>query len=241
MRRCGCGIRPIRQNDPVTLEFNTHGAAGARVAAELRDAILAGEYRPGTRIRQEHVAERHGASRVPAREALRLLEAEGLVTVVANTGAWVASLNLRECEEIYQVRERLEPLLLRYNVPLLDEAGIDRLEQLATEMENSSDIEAFLRLDREFHLSCYTAADTTMIGDTVLRLWNRTQPYRRAYTSVFRSEGDRSAHHEHHLLVSAIRRRDADEAEQVLALHIRRTRLELARHPEIFDPVADAH
>ncbi len=240
MPRCGCGIRRIRQNDAVTLEFSAHGAAGARVAAELRDAILAGEYRPGTRIRQEDVAERHGASRVPAREALRLLEAEGLVTVVANTGAWVASLNLRECEEIYQVRERLEPLLLRYNVPLLEETGIDRLEQLATEMENSSGIEAFLRLDREFHLSCYTAADTTMIGDTVLRLWNRTQPYRRAYTSVFRSEGDRSAHHEHHLLVSAIRRRDADEAEQVLALHIRRTRLELARHPEIFDTVPDA-
>ncbi|GAA2244046.1 GntR family transcriptional regulator [Herbiconiux moechotypicola] len=212
-----------------------HGAAGARVAAELRDAILAGVYPPGARIRQEDVAGRHGASRVPAREALRMLEAEGLVTVVANTGAWVTRLNLAECEEIYQVRERLEPLLLRYNVPLLGEDGIDALELLATRMEGAADIEVFLRLDREFHLSCYEAAPTTMLGDTVLRLWNRTQPYRRAYTSVFRSEGDRSVHHEHHLLVAALRRRDAEEAERVLASHIRRTRLELARHPEIFD------
>ena len=219
----------------MTLEPSGHGAAGTRVAAELRDAILAGEYSPGTRIRQEDVAERHGASRVPVREALRRLESEGLVTLVANTGAWVAQLNLQECEEMYQIRERLEPLLLRYNVPLLTEEQIDELERLVLEMENSTDEEEFLRLDREFHLSCYSAATTSTLRETALRLWNRTQHYRRAFIHVFRTEGDRSVHHEHHLLVSAIRRRDLDEAERVLAGHIRRTRLELARHPEIFD------
>ena len=219
----------------MTIDSTTHGKAGARVAAAMREAILAGTYKPGSRIRQEDVAERYGASRVPAREALRMLEAEGLVKVVANTGAWVTSLNLVECEEIYQVRERLEPLLLRYNVPLLTELQIEALDGLAHEMETAGDVETFLRLDRDFHLSCYTAAQTIMLTDTVLRLWNRTQPYRWAYTSVFRSEGDRSAHHEHHLLVAALRRRDADEAERVLASHIRRTRLELARHPEIFE------
>ncbi len=212
-----------------------HGAAGARIAARVREAILAGEYAPGARIRQEDLAGLHGASRVPAREALRMLEAEGLVTLVANTGAWVSRLSLADCEEMYQVRERIEPLLLRYNVPLLDEAELDRLEELANAMERSADVEEFLRLDREFHLSCYRAASTSMLGDTVLSLWNRTQHYRRAFTRVFRAEGDRSVHHEHHLLVHAIRRGDLDEAERVLASHIRRTRLELARHPEVFD------
>ena len=72
------------------------------------------------------------------------------------------------------------------------------------------------------------------LGDLVLGLWNRTQHYRRAYTRVFRSEGDRSVHHEHHLLLSALRRRDVEDAERVLQGHIRRTRLELARHPEVF-------
>ena len=136
---------------------------------------------------------------------------------------------------MYQIRERLEPLLLRYNVPLLTEEQIDALERLVLEMENSADEEQFLRLDREFHLSCYSAATTSTLRETTLRLWNRTQHYRRAFIHVFRTEGDRSVHHEHHLLVSAIRRRDLDEAERVLAGHIRRTRLELARHPEIFD------
>ena len=219
----------------MTLELPTHGAAGARIAAELRDSILRGEQAPGTRIRQEDLAGRHGASRLPVREALRMLEAEGLVTLVANTGAWVSSLSLAECEEMYQIRERIEPLLLRLNVPLMSEEQIEHLGQLADAMEGSGDVEDFLRLDREFHLSCYQAAPTSVLGDMVLRLWNRTQHYRRAFTRVFRSEGDRSVHHEHQLLVSAIRRRDADEAERVLAGHIRRTRLELARHPDVFE------
>ena len=219
----------------VTLDLPAHGAAGARIAGELRDAILRGEHGPGTRIRQEDLAGRHGASRLPVREALRMLEAEGLVTLVANTGAWVSTVSLAECEEMYQIRERIEPLLLRYNVPLLDEAAIDQLQLLADAMERSSDVEQFLRLDREFHLSCYGADDTAVLGEMVLRLWNRTQHYRRAFTRMFRSEGDRSVHHEHQLLVSAIRRGDLDEAERVLAGHIRRTRLELARHPEVFE------
>jgi DNA-binding GntR family transcriptional regulator len=221
--------------DDMDLELPVHGAAGARIASELREAILLGEHAPGARIRQEDLAGRHGASRLPVREALRMLEAEGLVTLVANTGAWVSRLSLEECEEMYQIRERIEPLLLRYNIPLMSEESIDNLELLAESMERSDDVEQFLRLDREFHLSCYSAAHTSVLGDTVLRLWNRTQHYRRAFTRVFRSEGDRSVHHEHHLLVSAIRRRDLDEAERVLAGHIRRTRLELARHPDVFE------
>jgi DNA-binding GntR family transcriptional regulator len=216
------------------VEFDRHGAAGLRVADALRTAILDGEYAPGDRIRQEHLAERYGASRVPVREALRTLEAEGLVTLVANTGAWVSTISLAECEEMYQIRERVEPLLLRFNVPLISDDEISRLDGLATAME-SAGVEEFLALDRDFHLSCYALAPTSVLGDLVRQLWNRTQHYRRAFTRVFYAEGDRSAHHDHHLLVGALRRRDADEAERVLAGHIRRTRLELERHPDVFE------
>lgn len=211
-----------------------HGAAGARIAGELREAILTGEYAPGARIRQEDIADRHGASRVPVREALRMLEAEGLVTLVANTGAWVSRVSLAECQEMYQIRERIEPLLLRYNMPLLDAEAVDELERLAVLME-SSELDEFIALDRAFHLSCYDRAETTVLGATVLQLWNRTHSYRRAYMRIARTDPDLSVHHEHHLIVSAIRRQDADEAERVLAGHIRRTRLELTRHPDIFE------
>jgi DNA-binding GntR family transcriptional regulator len=215
-------------------ETATRAGAGARIADELTRAILGGEYQPGARIRQEDVAARFGASRLPVREALRILESDGLVTVVANTGAWVSQLSLAECEEMYQIRERIEPLLLRFSVPSLSAEAVDHLERLVLEMEASHDIEQFLRLDREFHLLSYSAADTSMLGALVQQLWNRTQHYRRAFTRVFRSEGDRSAHHDHHLILHAIRRGDLEEAERVLGSHIRRTRLELERHPEVF-------
>lgn len=210
-----------------------HGAAGSTIAARLRDKILRGDFSPGTRIRQEDLAAEHRSSRIPVREALRILEAEGLVTRVANAGAWVSRLSLAECEELYLVRERLEPLLLAMNAPLLTDEGLDALELLATRMESAS-ADEFLQQDREFHLAMYAKAETTMLHETVVSLWNRTQHYRRAFVAAAHARRDASAHHDHHLLVSALRRRDAEEAGDIIGRHIRRTRLELARHPEIF-------
>jgi DNA-binding GntR family transcriptional regulator len=211
------------------------GAASERVADALRSAILGGEYPPGTRIRQEDVAARHGASRIPAREALRILEADGLVTLVANTGAWVSRLSLEECDELYRIRERIEPLLLEYSVPALGDAQIAGLADLAARMEAGGDVEQFLDLDRRFHLGTYAGARTLMLGETVERLWNRTQHYRRAYSLGLDAEHNRIVHDEHHMLVRALEDRDVEDAQRVLVGHIRRTRLELARHPHIFD------
>ncbi|MFB0913647.1 MAG: GntR family transcriptional regulator, partial [Pontimonas sp.] len=91
------------------------GNAAQRIADSLRESILGGELSPGDRIVQEDLSARYGGSRIPVREALRQLESDGLVRLVANTGAWVASLTLAECSEVYQTRERLEPLLLRFS------------------------------------------------------------------------------------------------------------------------------
>lgn len=157
------------------------------------------------------------------------------MNLVANTGAWVSQISMSECQEMYTMRERLEPLLLGMNVSLITSEEVKSLRRLAEMMENSTDIEAFLRLDRDFHLSCLMAAPTTLLQPTVFNLWNRTQHYRRAATRFFYKEDDRSVHHDHHLIVNALQMADAEEAEQVLARHIRRSRLELARHPEIFE------
>lgn len=211
-----------------------HGAAAAHVADRIREAIIRGEYLPGARIRQEELALDSGASRVPVREALRMLEAEGLVTLVANTGAWVSSLSLSECEEIYRVRERVEPLLLRMSAPGLDDLTLDRLDELAVLMSETNDPETFLELDREFHLLTYTGADTVVLTELVHRLWNRTQSYRRIYTGLMDARARRTVHDEHRLIVGALRDHDIDAAESLLAGHIRRTRRQLASHPEVF-------
>jgi DNA-binding GntR family transcriptional regulator len=215
----------------------TDNVASQRIADTLRAAILDGTFLPGERIRQEDVAAKSGASRIPVREALRVLHSEGLVTLVANSGAWVTRRSLAECAELYQIRERLEPLLLRASMPHLDAAALSRLEQLATQMEGTGgDIDAFLRADREFHLGGYAPAAGTETWQIIARMWNTTQHYRREFTrlSAGRLDGMAITHLEHRLLLDCVGRGDADDAERVLVTHIRRTRLELARHPEIF-------
>jgi len=211
----------------------TVGAVG-RVADALRDDILGGRFSPGERIRQEVLAERYGASRLPVRDALRTLEAEGLVILVPNTGAWVARLSLEECQEVYQVRERVEPLLLRMSLPGLSQAALDRLLPLVEAMRETEHVEEFLVLDREFHMLSYSGASTTMLGELVERMWNTTQHYRRAFALLGTERTTRGIHLEHELLALAMLRGDADDAERVLLGHIRTTRLELSRHPEVF-------
>ena len=209
-------------------------ATSHRIAAAFKEDILAGKFPPGVRLRQEDIAEQFGASRSPVREGLRMLEADGLVNLVAHTGAWIAQLSLAECEEMYQIRERIEPLLLRLSIPHLTKSKIDQLAELAERMEKNREVEVFLKLDREFHLLSYAGADTLLLGEIVARLWNTTQHYRRAYTRLLASDGFKPAHYEHHLLLTAILKNDVDDAERVLYGHIRRTRLELSQHPTVF-------
>jgi DNA-binding GntR family transcriptional regulator len=208
--------------------------ASHRIADSLRTAILEGSHLPGERIRQEDVAARSGASRIPVREALRMLDAEGLVTLVANSGAWVTKLSLAECAETYLIRERLEPLLLRTSMRCLEDAAIERMAGLADEMEAAAGVDAFMRADREFHLSSYAGAASGEMWQIIHRMWNTTQHYRREFTRRAAKEGLTATHLEHRLLLDCIHRQDPDDAERVLTMHIRRTRLELEKHPEIF-------
>ncbi|MDG2496823.1 MAG: GntR family transcriptional regulator [Aquiluna sp.] len=205
------------------------------IAKALRLQILDGSMAPGSRILQEQLADQFGASRLPVRDALRKLEADGLVTIVANTGAWVSKLNKQECEEAYQIRERLEPLLLRMSAEKIDQEILVQLGDLADQMEANDDVEVFLRLDREFHLLAYSMAPEGMIRDLVERLWNTTQHYRRAFAKLSGLARGSVTHLEHRLILDAMSRGDLDDAERNLAAHIRRTRNALVAHPEIFD------
>ena len=103
------------------------GAASERIAAYLRDAILFGDIQPGQWIRQEEVAARLGASRLPVREALRTLEAEGLTEHAANKGSRVPLLDMQEVDIVYRMRERLEPLALTESLPHLTPEQIRHL------------------------------------------------------------------------------------------------------------------
>lgn len=213
-------------------------AMSEQVAAHLRAQILSGTMPPGGRIRQEVVAEQFGTSRLPVREALRMLSAEGLVELEPNKGARVPMLDEHEVSLVYSMRERLEPLALVESIPHLDDDIVEELRIIQSRIEADTELQEFLILDREFHMLTYSGCDSEHLLGTVRRFWNTTQHYRRAFMEVSGPRRMWIVNAEHNLIIDAIERRDPDDAERYLAGHIRRTRIELLRHPEMFGPTS---
>lgn len=211
--------------------------ASGHISDVIREEILDGTLGPGTHIRQEELANRFGTSRLPVREALRILETDGLVITQANRGARVPHLTLAECDELYRAREVLEPMLLTDSVPAIADQAIDAMNALQDRMDaGSATIEDYLDLDRRFHMLSYSGAQLPYIRSTVEQLLNRTQHYRRAHAAMVRENTFRlqQLHSDHHAILLAVERRDAVEASNLMHLHTRRARLELSNHPEIF-------
>jgi DNA-binding GntR family transcriptional regulator len=205
------------------------GSLADRVADWIRAEIVDGRLGPGERIRQEAVAGRLNTSRMPVREALKRLHDEGLVTHVSHVGARVATLDVAELDEIYLIRERLEPLALAESIPLLHAGDHDQLRAYVEEMESSADPgdpSRWVAVDRLFHLRTYSAAPMPRLLEIIDGLWNRTQQYRRAYTRL--AARFEIAHMEHRLLLEAVVGREPEVAAGLTRVHIRRTRLALA-------------
>lgn len=228
---------PDESEDAVPTPSRTDKAdvTSQRIADYIRSAILSGDYPPGSRIRQEEIAERLGSSRIPVREAMRMVEADGLVTLKPYSGARVVDLDYAEFDTAYRIRERLDPLALVQSLQNITDRDIDRLEEIEAEVEKAPSPDRFVLLDREFHLATYAGCKDKQLLSTITRFWNTTQHYRRAYAQLIDDNGRLIIKYEHRLLIDAIRRRDAVDAERFLSGHIRRTRITLAEHPERFD------
>lgn len=207
--------------------------ASQRVADIIAERILAGTLSPGTRIKQDELAEELNTSRIPVRDALRILETRGLVTLRANAGAKVASMTLKDLEISYEIRERVEPLLLADSIPNLTKSDVEQMALLADQMEETTDVERFLNLDRQFHWISYRGHDAPQLAQIVERLWDTTQGYRREYVKLALSFGARNVAAEHRLMIEAVARGDAETATAVLVLHIRRTRVGLRNYTDI--------
>jgi len=198
----------------------------ARVADEIRSAVLSGEMRPGMRIRQELLAAKFGASRIPVREALRQLESEGLVVLAPNRGAWIADIDSEESIEVYKIREVVEPLAIHESVPNLTDADIQSLDETMRELDRVTTLEGYIQLDRSFHLRTYSRARMPQLLVMIEKFWNCTQHFRREFVKeTFAKDGLPFSDPQHLLLMDAIRGGDAEGAASMVRLHIRRTRL----------------
>ena len=208
--------------------------ATQRIATHLRSAILGGTLGPGDRVRQEDIAQQLGASRLPVREALQILAAEGLIENEPNKGARVPRLGMHEVDVMYRMREQLEPLALAESLPDLDDNDLYELSHLQDEIESDDDVDNFLDLDRQFHLLTYRGCRIEFLNTAVHRLWNSTQHYRRAFVQLSGPGRMWVVNAEHRLILDAVARRDETDAGRFVAGHIRRTRIELGQHPEVF-------
>jgi len=209
---------------------------GAAIARQIRAAILGGHLAPGTRIRQEALARQLGVSRIPVREALRQLEAEGLLLLTPRSGARVARLDFDEHLELYMLREALEPIAIADSARRMTPERIAELRTLLDRTERASDDPlAWLANDRAFHLATYADARLPRLQRLIEGFWNTTQQYRRAFLLTLDRAGIALVNAEHRLILDALERGDADDAELRQRIHIRRTRVTLMAHASLFD------
>jgi len=189
-----------------------------RVARQIRERILAGRYPGGTILRQEELAAELGVSRMPVREALRQLAAEGLLILHPHRGAVVAELSLAELEEIYEMRAALEPLALRLAIPRLGKGQLGEAEDALDEAERVHDGQRLSQLNWRFHAALYRPADRPRLLSTIELLHLNVDRYMRMILTVMQHREQSNL--EHRLLLEACRAREVERASRLLQQHI---------------------
>ena len=175
--------------------FITYGNVQDAVVDGIRDMILQGHLKPGDRLRQDELANTFGVSTMPIREALRQLQAEGLVVFRPRRGATVASLAVSDYEEIYLIREALETLACRWAAEDFDRIPIDRLKLLLQEIEaaeaNQDDVHRRVQLVREFFFTVFEASEKEHLLRILSNLWDLSQQYRLYFYSFHELDSQR--------------------------------------------------
>lgn len=196
--------------------------AGEEVFRQLRTMIIAGEIKHGEHLVERRLAEMLNVSRTPIREALRKLEAEGLVNREAYRGLVVASLTAEDLIEILRIREVLEGLATSLAAARHSHLQLRKLRNLVTKMETAShdkDPETFTRLHLQFHEAVQAAAASPRLYNLISSAREHLEGFTRI--GYRRSGRSAQAHEEHLRIVERIAARDEAGAEEVARLHVR--------------------
>lgn len=186
------------------------------VADHLRDAILTGQLRPGTRIDQDAVAEQLGVSRLPVREALIALDQEGLIRTIPRRGSYVQQLQRDDIADHYQLFGRVAGLAAARAVVRIDAEQLAELEAVHAQMATATDPREHERLNFEFHRIVNQAAGSRRIA-SVLKLLSRSLP---SHYFEFIPEWPDRAEAQHGEILEAFRRRDPAAAQVAMEQHL---------------------
>lgn len=190
------------------------------ILEEMRDRISTGVLAPGDRLLLKPMAEEFGCSEIPVREALRALQAEGLITVIPHTGAFVSAPNIDELVELTEVRSILEPEATVAAAPHIDAGMILKLRAMLAEMRvlgEQNAAQEYGRLNRRFHTFILDKTPNQKMAALVKDLWGQADRGRLVYKKGprFLDESMR----QHTEIVDAIERKDLARLRTIVAAH----------------------
>jgi DNA-binding GntR family transcriptional regulator len=192
------------------------------VADKLRDQIIRGEITEGAQIRQDAIAAQYQVSRIPVREALRQLHAEGLIAIVPNRGAVVPALSPDDIEELFSIRALLEPEVLKRSIPHLTEDDFEEAEAVlrkyVRELRREEHLSAWGRLNWQFHSILYARANQPRFLTIIRNVNNSGERYTRL--QLYLTHGMKRANEEHHQILELCRQHDVAAACKLLRQHI---------------------
>ncbi|KQU25863.1 hypothetical protein ASG65_14770 [Bacillus sp. Leaf13] len=203
----------------LNLKLEDRDTLHLKVTNVIRQEILNGNFEPGERLVQEELANSLGVSRMPVREALRLLEAEGLIQLEPHKGAIVKSMDVEDVEEIYEMRSKLEGLAVSISANKLSEEEIIELEKLTMQMKNNNEEEDFVKANIEFHSILMKHCNWKRLIGVIEKLWNG---FPQQTPTMLSGQIDQS-NKEHEEILEAIKRNDAEHAGVLVSNHIKRT------------------
>lgn len=183
----------------------------------IRDQILSGVFKPGDKVDQDAIADALGISRLPVREALILLESEGLVDNVARRGAFVAEIDASDILDHYEMFGVLSGMAAQRAASLLTEDDLAELDALVENMRTSSDPRQHDQFNYEFHRAINRAGSSRRLT-AVLRTLSASMP---THFFEFNVEWEHRAIDEHQAIVDALRSGDGHKAATMMAEHFR--------------------
>lgn len=187
----------------------------------LREAILKGVLSPGQHLMEMQLAYQLGVSRTPVREAIRMLELEGLVNMVPRKGARVAAISEKSLCDVLEVRRALEELSVRLACTRMEREDLEKLDSINQQFIRAcqgDDVVQIARIDESFHAVIYEAADNAKLLQLLNQMQNQMYRYRIEYIKM--KERRQILVEEHKKIIHSLARRDADVAAEATRTHI---------------------
>jgi DNA-binding GntR family transcriptional regulator len=185
---------------------------------EVRERLRTGSLQPGQRVRVEPLTHELSMSQTPIREALRLLQADGLVEYRPHYGIVVAEISVEATAEVYRLRALLEPFAVELAVAKLTPEGLQELEQLHRQLIAAArkDSLTFSDHNHAWHWALYQASQSPLLNDFIRRLWDAF-PWRSMWAITGRTE---LTLQEHTAIMDAVREGDPERAPSLMRDHI---------------------